>query len=164
MIIQKWFQPIVLSVIALKREEYICYSYVNVDCKDSRLWKEVHTYILLPFEQLKKQYTKGGTKKMFSKIWLIITATRQQSDCFSHNNGFCLWFWQQSIYKKTKKSFLFYSVLQNTMYQCNEYFKRLKSLIVSITYKEMQVWKIQTNNIQTDVLSCFAKDFRHRWR
>ena len=120
-------------------------------------------YILLPFEQLKNSIQRG-LKKMFSKIWLIITATRQQSDCFSHNNGFCLWFWQQSIYKKTKKSFLFYSVLQNTMYQCNEYFKRLKSLIVSITYKEMQAWKIQTNNIQTDVLSCFAKDFRHRWR
>ena len=41
---KKLFQPIVMSVTALKREEYICYSYVNVDCKDSSLRKEVQTY------------------------------------------------------------------------------------------------------------------------
>ena len=94
-------------------------------------------YILLPFEQLKNSIQRGGLKKMFSKIWLIITAARQQSDCFSHNNGLWFWFWQQSIYKKIKKPSLFYSVLQNTTNAMNtsNYFKRLKSLIVSIIKK-----------------------------
>ena len=116
-------------------------------------------YILLPFEQLKNSIQRGGLKKCFPKFdWLLLPLDNKVIVSVTITD-FVFDFGNNRFIKKLKSPFcsiLFCKTLcTNAM---------LKSLIVSITYKEMQAWKIQTNNIQTDVLSCFAKDFRHRWR
>ena len=131
MIIQKWFQPIVLSVIA-RVSTYV----IHMSTWISRIpGCEKNPYILLPFEQLKNSIQWGGLKKYFPKFDCLLLPLDNKvivsvtiTDFDFGNNRFV---------KKIKKPSLFYSVLQSTTNAMNtsNYFKRLKSLIVSIVKK-----------------------------